>query len=103
MRLEKGGEYITPEEREAAARPTDAGDYWKEWDAFRVAQRLFPDEVADIDNASRDKTDKKAFGNRTSALRKWFKELPTSKEEEVKAAAAKWNLEGAPDKDKMSM
>ena len=94
-------EDLTPEEREAATRPTDAGKYWKLWDAFRAAQQLFPDEVAQIDSASRDKTNKKTLGNRTAALRKWFNQLPRSKVEEAEKAAAKWNLEGTPNQDKM--
>jgi len=101
--LEAGGEDLTPEEREAAARPIHAGQYWKLWDAFHVAQRLWANEVALIDNRSRDKTNKKSLGNRTAALRNWFNGLSTSRLDEAKKAAAKWNLEGAPDKDKMLM
>lgn len=92
----------TPKEREANARPIHAGEYWSEWNAFRVAQRLFSNEVAEID-ARRDKTNKKTFGKRTVAIRKWFNELPRSKREEAQNVAAKWNSEGAPDKDKMLM
>lgn len=101
--LEGGEEDLTPEEREANARPTDCRDYWKAWDAFRVAQRLFSNEVAQVDGGSRDKTDKKSLGKRTVAIRKWFNELPKSKKEEAEKVAAKWNLEGAPDADKMYM
>lgn len=103
MRVEEGGEDMTAEEREAAARPTDAGAYWKEWDPFRVAQRLFVDEVADVDHRCRDTKDKKSIGDRTRAVRKWFNELPRSKVEQAEKAAAKWNSEGAPNKDKMFM
>jgi hypothetical protein len=99
--LENGGEGLTPEEREAAARPIHAGDYWKPWDAFRVAQRLFAAEVALVDEGSRDKKNKNTFGKRTGAIRKWFDELPKSKLEEAKKVAEKWNSEGAPDKEKM--
>lgn len=99
--LEKGEEDLTPEEREAGARPTNAGDYWKRWDAFRVAQRIFADEVTLIDEACRDKRNKKTFGKRTAAVRKWFNELPRSKVEEAEMVAAKWNSDGASDKDKM--
>jgi hypothetical protein len=103
VQLEKGGEDSTPEEREAAARPTDAGDYWNAWNAFRVAQRLYADEVAQVDSRSRDKTDKKALGRRTVAIREWYNKLSRSKIEEAERVAAKWNLEGAPNKDKMNM
>jgi hypothetical protein len=101
--LEKGGEALTPEEREAAAKPTDAGDYWKPWDAYRVAQQLFADKVGLVDEGSRDKTNKKTLGNRTAAIRKWFGQLPKSKLEEAERVAVKWNTEGAPDKAKMAM
>ena len=102
-RLKDGGEYLTPEEREVDARPTYAGDYWKAWTDFRAAERLFADEVARIDNACRDKKNKKTFGDRTIAVRKWFDELPLSKLEEAKKAAEKWNSEGARDKNRMHM
>ena len=103
MQLEKGGGELTPEEREAAAKPTDAGDYWTPSDTFRVAQRLFADEVSQIDRGSRDKKNKKTFSNRTVAIQKWFNELPKTKVEEAEQVAKKWNLEGAPNKDKMLM
>jgi hypothetical protein len=64
---ENAGEEWTSEECEAAARPMDAGDYWTPWDTFRVAQRLFAEEVAHADG-SRDKGNKKTFGNRTVAI-----------------------------------
>lgn len=100
-RLEEGGEELTPEEREAGAKSTDAGDYSKPWDTFRAAQRLFADEVAEVDLGSRDPTDKSSLGNRTKAVRAWYKTLPASKLEEATKAAEKWNTEGAPNKDKM--
>ena len=101
MQLEESGDDLTPEEREAAARPSDAGDYWTEWIPFRVAQRLFADEVAQVDSMSRDKKDKKTFGNRTVAVQNWFKNLPQSKKDEAEEVARKWNREGAPNKEKM--
>jgi hypothetical protein len=76
VQLENGEKNLTPAEREAAARPTDAGEYWKPWDVFRVAQRLFSDEVAEVDARSRDRLDKSTLGERTKAVRKWFNELP---------------------------
>jgi hypothetical protein len=93
---------LTPEEREAAAKPTAAGDYWREWDAFRAAQRLFADEIDEIDKNSRNKKDKKDLGKRTIAVRAWFSNLPESQMEEAKAAA-KWNSKGALDKAKTQM
>jgi hypothetical protein len=101
--LEEGGEESTPEMHEAKARPTDAGEYWKKWDPFRVAQRLFESEVARIDAECRNKNDKNEFGNRTKAIWTWFRELPGSKLEEAEKVAIKWNSEGAPDQKKMNM
>lgn len=100
-RLEEGEEELTPEQREAVGKPADAGEYWNEFNVFRAATHLFADEVALVDNESRDKTDKTTIGNRTGAVRKWFRELPSSKLEEAKRAAEKWNLEGATNKVKM--
>jgi hypothetical protein len=94
---------MTPEEREAAARPTEAGDYWSKWNTFRAAQRLFSDEVARIDSACRDKKDKKDLGKRTVAIQDWFGKLPQSQREEAANAAEKWNTEGASNKAKMNM
>lgn len=94
---------LTSAEWEAAARPTDSGDYWSEWDTFRAAQRIFAEEVSEIDSQSRDKSNKKKLGNRTVAVRKWFSELPKSKVEEAERAAAKWNADGAYDKEKMAV
>jgi hypothetical protein len=103
VQLEKGEEDLTPEECKAAARPADVGDFWKKWDAFHVAQLLFSEEVAQVDEASRDKTNKKTIGNRTGAVRKWFNELSRSKLEEAEKVAEKWNTEGALNKEKMAM
>jgi hypothetical protein len=104
VQLEKGKkDQTTPKEREAAARPTNAGDYWAEWDAFHVAQRLFADEVAEIDSGSQDKKNKKTFGNCTVVIRKWFNELPESKVDEAMKVAKKWNFKGGSNKDKMLM
>lgn len=94
---------MTPEEREAAARPTEAGEYWKQWNAFRAAQRLFSDEVARIDEICRDKKNKKDLGKRTAALHDWFRKLSESQVDEAENVADKWNTEGASDKGKMNM
>jgi hypothetical protein len=59
---------LTPEEREAAAKPTAAGDYWREWDAFRAAQRLFADEIDEIDKNSRNKKKTRRIWVNTQSL-----------------------------------
>lgn len=94
---------MTPEDREAAARPIEAGEYWKEWKPLRAAQRLFSDEVARIDEACRNKKNKKDLGKRTAAIHKWWKEQPESRKIEAENAATKWNADGASNKEKMSM
>lgn len=103
VQLRNTGEYQTAEEREMAGRPVYAGKYWTLFDGFDAAQHIFADEVCLIDEACRDKKNKKTFGDRTTALRKWYSKLPESKVEEAKKAAEKWNQEGAPDKDRMHM
>jgi hypothetical protein len=100
--LAKVRENMTPEECEAAARPTEAGLYWKPWNASHAAQRIFVKEVALIDGESRDKRNKRDFGHCTGPVNKWFKELPKSKLEEAEKATTKWNLVGVCNKDKMS-
>jgi hypothetical protein len=94
---------MTPEDREAAARPIEAGQYWKEWNALRAAQRLFSDEVAVIDAACRNKKNKKDLGKRTVAINKWWSEQSESRKIEAENVAAKWNADGASDKGKMSV
>jgi hypothetical protein len=94
---------LTPEDREATAQPSDAGDYWTEWNPFRVAQRLFADEVAQVDGDAQDKLNKKMLGARTVVIRKWFNDLPKSKLEEVEKVAASWNKLGCTDKEKRNV
>ena len=89
VQLEKGKKGLNAEECEAAARPTNAEDYWTEWDAFCVAQQLFADEVNEIDSWSHDKKNKKTFGNYTVVIRNWFNSLPNSKVEEAAKVAEK--------------
>lgn len=93
-------EPLGPEDCEAAAQPSDAGDYWAEWNTFHVAQRLFADKVAKVNSNARDKLDKKTLGTHTVAVRKWFNDLPKSKLQEAENMAAKWNKLGCPDKEK---
>jgi hypothetical protein len=102
LRLEEAGEDLTAEEREAAAKPTEAGEYWKEWDNYRVAERLFSYEVIRLD-AGRDKKNKKSIGERTTVTRRWFSELSESRKNEVRNVANKWNSDGCPSKEKMFM
>lgn len=92
---ERRSNLLTAEDREAVARPTQAGDFHKPWDGFRVAQRIFKDEADEIDRTVRDKNDKKNFGARTRALREWWKTLPQQQKEEAETVAAKWNASGA--------
>ena len=93
----------TPKEREAAAWPLDVGDYWPEWNTFRTAQRLFSDEVAQIDSDAWDKQDKKMLGVRTVAIHQWFHNLPKSMLQEAEQAVESWNHLGCPNKDRQNM
>ena len=96
-------EQLNPDEREATARPSDAGDYWAEWNSFHTAQQLFADEVAKVDSEAWDTLNKKTLGMRTVAVQKWFNELLKSKLKQAENAAAKWNKLGCPDKDKQNV
>jgi len=61
------------------------------------------DEVTQVDKESQGKTNKKTFGNHTATIWNWFDNLPESKVKEAEQVATKWNIEGAPDKEKISM
>lgn len=100
--MEKTRITLNAEDREIAARPTQAGEYTKPWDAYRAAQRLFKEEVDELDELSRDKKDKNSFGARTKALREWWSTLSKEKKDEAEAAAKKWN-EGGANKAKQSV
>lgn len=93
---DKRNEKLTPDERADNARPTEAGDYRKLWDPFRVAQWIFKEEVNEVDEQSRDKSDKKNFGARTKALREWWNGLDVKRKEEAEHVATSWNAQGAP-------
>jgi hypothetical protein len=97
-----GEQKLTAQDREAAARPAEAGDYHKTWDAFRAAQRLFKDEIEVIDKEVNDPSNKKTMGARTQLVREWWKILPKEKKQEAELAAAKWNSVGAADKEKQA-
>jgi hypothetical protein len=101
--LEKGDEYLTPEQREAITKPVFAGEYWHEFDACRAAERLWAEEAAQADREGRNVFDRNSIGKRAGIMKKWFNKLPTSKKEEAKKAAEKWNAEGADDKNRMLM
>jgi hypothetical protein len=79
VQLEESGDNLTPEEHEAAARLSNAGEYWMEWVPFCVAQQLFSEEVDKVDSGSWDKTNKMTFGKCTTAIREWYAKLPQRK------------------------
>jgi hypothetical protein len=97
-----GEQKLTAQDREAAARPAEAGDYRKAWDGYRAACRLFPDEVEAIDRRIRDPKNNMTMGSRTQLLRQWWRNLPKEKKQEGEQAAAKWNSVGAADKEKQA-
>ena len=67
---------MTPEEREAAARPENAGEYREPFNAFRAAQLLWSDEVVKIDSLCRDKIKKTDIGKRTLLSRNGSRSFP---------------------------
>jgi hypothetical protein len=73
--LEQTRNTLTAEDREIAARPTHAGEHTKPWDAYCAVQRLFKEEVDQLDELSRDKKDKNSFSVHTKALREWWSTL----------------------------
>ena len=91
---------LTPEDCEATAWPSDVGDYWTEWNPFRVAQQPFADKVAQVDGDAQDKLNKKMLGARMVVVRKWFNDLPKSKLEGTEKVATSCNKLGCPDEEK---
>ncbi|KAG6377671.1 hypothetical protein JVT61DRAFT_14437 [Boletus reticuloceps] len=87
---------LTPDEHASTAKPTKAGDYHKLWDPFCTAQWIFKEEANQIDEQSRDKSDKKNFGAHTKALREWWNTLDVERKEEASRVAGSWNAQGAP-------
>lgn len=89
---------VTPEEREAAARPKTALFYKKECNEWDVAQKLFKEEINDYDKAERAR---KGLGesikHRMGHAREWFRKMTVEQEKEVKDAMERWNKEGAPE------
>ena len=63
---------ISAEEREAAAQPHKAGEYKREWDAFRAACRLFKEELDALNMLTRDQKDRSTFRKRTKTAHDWF-------------------------------
>jgi len=93
--LEKAGITLNAEDRKIAARPTQAGEYTKPWDAYCTVQCLFKEELDELDELSRDKKDKSNFGACTKALREWWSTLSKEKKDEAEAVTKKWNESGA--------
>ena len=96
LETKKSSAKISAEECEAAARPQKAGEYRREWDAFRAAGRLFKDDLDAVDKSSRDQRDKSTFGKRTKTAHEWFDGLSKEKKREAEKVAMKWNQDGAP-------
>ena len=86
---------MTAKDYEVAARPTDAGNYNKSWDVYHVAQWHFKEVLDNLDNKSRNKTNKKNFSACTRAIREWWNALPKERMAEAEAATEKWNSDRA--------
>lgn len=94
---EDGTFSLSPEEREAGARPKDAAFYKKEVGDWDVAQRLFKQEIDEYDKEEQAKLGvKNEIKYRTGHARNWFKNMTPAQRKEVENAREKWNKEGAP-------
>jgi hypothetical protein len=88
---------VSPEEREGAACPKDAGFYKKEATSFDVAQKLFKQEIDCYDKEEQSKLGvKNSIKFHTGHARDWFKNMTPAQQKEVEDAKEKWNREGAP-------
>lgn len=88
---------VSPEDRELAARPKDAGFYKKELNAWDVAQKLFKQEMDDYDKEQQQKKGvQHSIKYRTGHAREWFNNMTSAHRKEVEEARDKWNREGAP-------
>ncbi|KAG1863116.1 hypothetical protein F4604DRAFT_1683705 [Suillus subluteus] len=88
---------VSPEDRELAARPKDAGFYKKELNAWDVAQKLFKQEMDDYDKEQQQKKGMQhSIKYRTGHAREWFNNMTSAHQKEVEEARDKWNREGAP-------
>ncbi|KAG1753351.1 hypothetical protein EDB19DRAFT_1903006 [Suillus lakei] len=88
---------VSPEQREVAARPKDAGFYKKELTDWDVAQKLFKVEMDDYDKEEQSKLGvKRSIKFRTGHVRDWFNDMSRAERKEVEDAKDKWNKEGAP-------
>jgi hypothetical protein len=92
----------TAKDPEAAARPTEAGDYRRPWDGFRAGCRLFKEEIDKMDKQGRDPSDKTSFGTRTKITRDWWNNLPEEKRLEAERVAKKWNEQGVGNQEKQA-
>ncbi|KAG2089641.1 hypothetical protein BD769DRAFT_1679873 [Suillus cothurnatus] len=88
---------MSPEDRELAARPKDAGFYKKELNAWNVTQKLFKQEM---DNYDKEQQQKKgiqhSIKDRTGHAREWFNSITSAHRKEVEDMRDKWNRKGAP-------
>ncbi|KAG1848563.1 hypothetical protein F4604DRAFT_1687673 [Suillus subluteus] len=88
---------VSPEEREVAARPKDAGFYKKELTDWDVMQKLFKEEMHDYDKEEQSKLGvKHLIKFHTGHTRDWFKNMSPAQWKEVENAKDKWNNKGAP-------
>ncbi|KAG2137130.1 uncharacterized protein EDB93DRAFT_1253740 [Suillus bovinus] len=88
---------LSPEEREAAARPKDAAFYKKAVTDWDVAQKLFKQEIDEYDKEEQAKLGvKNEIKYRTGHTRDWFKNMTPAQQKEVENAREKWNRDSAP-------
>jgi hypothetical protein len=81
---------VSPEQREAAAHPKDAGFYKKELTDWDV-------EMDDYDKKEQSKLGvKHSIKFHTGHTRDWFNDMSPAQWKEVENVKDKWNKEGAP-------
>lgn len=94
--LEEEPSGVSPEDRELAARPKEAGFYKKELNTWDVAQKLFKQEMDDYDKEQQQKKGvQHSIKYRTAHAREWFNNMTSAHRKEVEEARDKWNREGA--------
>ncbi|KAG1786054.1 uncharacterized protein HD556DRAFT_1450035 [Suillus plorans] len=99
LRNDQGGDQsgVSPEEREANARPKDASFYKKQLTDWDVAQKLFRQEIDDYDKEEQRKMGiTHSIRHRTGHARQWFNNMTSAQKKDVQRAKDKWNEEGAP-------
>ncbi|KAG1901604.1 uncharacterized protein F5891DRAFT_979420 [Suillus fuscotomentosus] len=88
---------VSPEEREANARPKDALFYKKQLTDWDITQKLFRQEIDNYDKEEQQKMGiTHSIRHHMGHARKWFNNMTPAQKKDVQQAKDKWNEEGAP-------